>query len=349
MDDEQWQPKCTFPEGLVRPVRIDPLGVTGPTEGQARRGRWIQTSRGLHVPAGTDRALVEQRILEQATRLGDAGAVTGWASLRLAGGGFFDGLAPDGKTELPVALAGRRHLRPVAGSAVSREALPSDEVEVRHGIRCTTVERALFDEMRRTGDLREAVVAMDMAAATELTSIRRMRAYVKRRSRARGSKLCLRALDLATEHSRSPAESRMRLVWILDARLPAPLCNRAVYGREGQLLGVPDLFDPVAGVVGEYDGAAHRGRERHRHDVVREDVFRRHRLEYFKIVAGDDDVIVVDRMLTTRARAAFLDPAERPWSLVRPGGEHRPPEPTLDDRLDVRDWVAERGLDDPAT
>jgi len=345
MDEEQWQPKCTFPDGLVRPVPIDAKGLTGPTPGQARRGRWVQTSHGLHVPADTDRTLVEQRILEQSMRLGDTGAVTGWASLRLAGGGFFDGLARDGKTELPVALAGAGRVQTLPGSTVSRDRIPANEVEIRHGIRCTTVERALFDEMRRTGDLRDAVVAMDMGAAAELTSIRRMRAYVTSRSRARGSKLCLEALELASERSRSPAETRMALVWILDAGLPRPLRNRAVYGRQGQLLGVPDLFDPVAGVVGEYDGADHRGRERHRHDVGREDRFRRHRLECFRVVAGDDVATVADRMITTRVRAAFLPPTERPWSLVRPGEEDRAPEPTLDDRLDVRDWVADRGRD----
>jgi len=345
MDDDQWLPQCTFPDALVRPVRIDPEGLTGPTEGQARRGKWIRTSHGLHVPAGTDRARVEQRILEQSARLGDTGAVTGWASLRVAGGGFFDGLGRDGKAELPVALVAPGHLRPLAGCTVSRDRLPVDEIELRHGIRCTTVTRALFDEMRRTGDLRDAVVAMDMAAAAELTSIRRMTTYVMGRSRARGSQLCLRALALATEFSRSPAESRMRLLWILDAGLPRPLCNQPIFGRDGRLLGIADLFDPIAGVVGEYDGAAHRGRERRRHDVGREDAFRRHRLEFIRVVSGDDDATVVDRMLTTRARAAFLPQADRPWSLLRPGDEGRAPEPTLDDRLDVRDWVADTRAD----
>jgi len=285
--------------------------------------------------------VVEQRILEQSMRLSEHGAVTGWASLRLAGGGFFDGLASDGKTALPVHLVDAgRHLRAGPGTVVSRERPPSSEVGLRHGIPCTTVERALFDEMRRTGDLRDAVVAMDMAAAAELTSIRRMTVYVAGRAGTSRTVLCRAALALASEHSRSPAETRMRLVWVLDAGLPSPLCNQPVFGRDGVLLGIADLLDPVAGVVGEYDGAAHRGRDRHRHDVGREDAFRRHQLEVFRVVSGDENATVVQRMLTTRTRAAFLPEDRRPWSLVSPGHDARAAEPTLDDRLDVRDWVA---------
>ena len=37
--------------------------------------------------------LVEQRILEAHARGGDEAVITGWAALRLQGGGFFDGLA----------------------------------------------------------------------------------------------------------------------------------------------------------------------------------------------------------------------------------------------------------------
>ena len=38
---------------------------------------------------------------------------------------------------------------------------------------------------------------------------------------------------------------------------PRPLCNVPVFDRFGQHIGTPDLLDPVAGVVGEYDGALH--------------------------------------------------------------------------------------------
>ena len=56
----------------------------------------------------------------------------------------------------------------------------------------------------------------------------------------------------------------MRLVWVMDAGLPTPLCNEPVFSLDGQLLGYPDLFDPEAGSVGEYDGADHKDGKRHR-------------------------------------------------------------------------------------
>ena len=112
----------------------------------------------------------------------------------------------------------------------------------------------------------------------------------------------------------------MRLVWVIDAELPRPLCNRPVFDLAGRLLGYPDLFDPVGGVVGEYDGADHKDIDRHRSDVAREQVFRDHGLEYFAVVAGDlrNRDLVVQRMRNTRRRARFLPPGERPWTLTPP-------------------------------
>ena len=66
---------------LVRPVRVDPEGLTGPTRGQARGPGWRRTSQGLHVPAGVD-VTPEQRIVEAAAVLRKDEAVAGWAALR---------------------------------------------------------------------------------------------------------------------------------------------------------------------------------------------------------------------------------------------------------------------------
>ncbi len=49
----------------------------------------------------------------------------------------------------------------------------------------------------------------------------------------------------------------MRMIWVVDAGLPRPLCNMPIFDRHGRHIGTPDLLDPVAGVVGEYDGALH--------------------------------------------------------------------------------------------
>lgn len=70
---------------------------------QARGPRLRQTSVGFDVPASVD-GVVEQRILEQGSRIRTFGAVTGWASLRWQGARFFDGSADAGEGRLPVPL-----------------------------------------------------------------------------------------------------------------------------------------------------------------------------------------------------------------------------------------------------
>lgn len=58
-------------------------------------------------------------------------------------------------------------------------------------------------------------------------------------------------MALASEHSRSPNETRTRLIYLLDAGLPTPLVSCPIRDRAGRLLGIADLFDPVAGLAVE--------------------------------------------------------------------------------------------------
>jgi len=266
---------------------------------------------------------VEQRIVEQAMRLPEAGAVTGWASLRWRGAAYFDGLDQRSGDELPVPLivgAAGANLRPAAGSTVTKEQFPPGELDEVAGLRCSSVARATFDEVRRVHSEREGVVVVDMAVAAGLLTVAEMAAYVETRYAWEGVPRVRKSLAHAIDDSRSPQESRMRLVWVLDAGLPPPVCNQPLFNRRGQLLGYPDLFDSVAGVVGEYDGADHLRRDRRRGDIQREQLFRDHGLEYFTVVRGDlsDRDLVVRRMLRARARAKFLSAEECAWTLEPP-------------------------------
>ena len=192
--------------------------------------------------------------------------------------------------------------------------LDEDEVVIRHGIRCADVPRAVFDEMRRTGDPRDAVVVLDMACAAELISILRMRAYVDRMERRRKVPLVRWALDHAEESSRSPAESQFRLVWELDAAVAAAVVQPGGHTTWTVACSVPDLLDVEAGVVGEYDGAEHRTRSRHRLDVVGRTSSAGPRLEHVAVVGADlhTPTVVVERMEAARARSGRLP---RLWSL----------------------------------
>jgi hypothetical protein len=317
---------------LVVPVRVDPLGRSGPTKAQSRGPRWRTTSPGRFVPAEVSDDYVEQRILEASCRGGPTSVVTGWASLRLHGAGYFDGLARDGITRLPVPIAtnGGR-LQHHEGIIASRFTVPVDEVVLIHGIRCASVERSLFDEMRRVQDPRAMVVAADMAFAAELTSIQRMRRYRWHRRWYRDVRNVYDALDLCDENSWSPHESDFRLVWRCDAGWGQPLCNRQLLDLDGRPVGVPDLFDPARRVIGEFAGAHHRHKARHEEDVVRAADFRAIGLEVVEAVSAD--IKYYSRLVTRLHEAALracANPLPQLWKLG-------PPMPSLDDLLDARD------------
>lgn len=280
----------------------------------------------MAVPTHVDGTRPEQRILEQSVRVRERGAVTGWAALRLHGAAFFDGLGPDGRTLLPVPLTeGDGRLRWTSSTTVSRSRLDAGDVTVRHGIRCTVPERAVVDAVLTAPEPRAAVVAIDMACAGRVTSISRVRAYI-RAKRPRRRDEVLHALSLASERSLSPGETAYRLIWVLDARWPTPLCNVPVLSPAGELLGVPDLLDVRRGVAGEYDGAEHRGRQRHRGDVRKEEALRDHGLEVVRMVAGDSSARIAARLRSAEQRALR---GVRRWEPGAPGE-------SLDAWLDAR-------------
>lgn len=319
MPAHKWDPVCKPATGLIRPVRIDPTGETGPTRGQARGRWWRSTSPGYVVPIDAP-DVPEQRILEQSVRLPAAGAVTGWAACRLHGGNFFDGLEPDGRTLMPVPVAvGRKgNVRKSTGIMVSRDRLDQVEVVIRQGVRVVVPVRAVFDAARFAPDVREAIVVLDMAMAAELTSVQRVRTYAVSRPRAAGVHQVISACELASEHSRSPNEVRTRLVCEVDAGLPRLLVNCAIHDLQGVLLGVADLLDLRAGLVIEFDGEDHRGRTRHTRDVAKDEALRGVGLEVTRITGTDlrDRGLVVRRVTAARSRAVGRAAAsgQRRWT-----------------------------------
>ncbi len=296
-----WDVRCPPPRGLVRPVPVDPSGMSGPTVGQAKGPRWRRSSPRLYVPAAVDRTIVEQRILEAAELLPPGGVVTGWAALRPAGGGYFDGRDPADLRELPVPLLvpADRKLRARAGILVIRRPVDPGDTTLLHGIPCARPERAICDEVRRLRELRGAVRVLDMAYAARVTTPARLGGHLRRNPGTHGIRLVRRAFDLADPRSRSPQEVDLRLIWQLDAGLPRPRMNWPVADDGGRYLGKPDLLCPELGVYGEFDGADHRSKRRHRIDVRRHEDFRRVGLEGFVLAGEDlrDTGLVVDRML----------------------------------------------------
>lgn len=312
--DDNWHPRCLPPAGLVAPVRRSAEGGDGgPTPGALRGAAWLRVGRGWHVPAGTPRT-PEQRAYEVGARLRPDGLVTGWAALRLAGASWFEGLAEDGRTPLPVPVLLRHEAR-LRGPEVlvERTRGPLPLATTRCGVRCVPSELALLHEVRRTGSTRRAGVMVDMALAAGVVDLGRLReaASARRRLPAAASY----ALERACAECRSPRESDMLQVWESVAGFPRPLMNREVRDLAGRLLAVVDLLDVEAGVCGEFNGAAHRSAARQSRDEKRHADLRAVGLETFTVVGSDSERVQVERMTSARDRAAWAPPSERRWQV----------------------------------
>jgi len=308
-------------EGLVVPVPIDPTGVTGPTAKQARGPDWRVSSHGLHLPAYVDSSVVEQRIVEAAARLPMQGAVTGWASLRWRRAAWFGGLESDGITPRPVTLAiPFSDLRPVPGIRISEEGMRFDDMELVDGLWLTTSLRSVLFEMRHAPTVDAAVEVLDMAAYSDLVSISELVAYASAAGPVDGIVQTRKALELAEENSWSPRETRFRLVWERRAARPRPLCNVPLFDLAGRHVATPDLFDPWAGVAGEYEGSVHLDPTRRAGDVRREAALRGLDLECVTMTGADwpNTSALVARIDAAYERAARSGDRPRAWTLRQP-------------------------------
>lgn len=72
----------------------------------------------------------------------------------------------------------------------------------------------------------------------------------------RGVRRARHALALASGRVRSPWESRLRVLYVVDGGLPTPEVNAPVTDlRTGEIVAEADLLDHDAGLVLEFDGA----------------------------------------------------------------------------------------------
>jgi len=305
---------------VVWPVPVDRHGEGGLSRKRAEGPNWRRTSAGLYVPADTP-VTPEQRIVEAAAALPRFGGVTGWGALRWAGGAWFDGMTAGGREPLDVQLA-CAHRRPQPGIAICEEGLDPDELVMVDGVPITSPVRSVCFQMRYAASVRAAVRAFDMAAYNDLVSLEEVEAYAACHSGWTGIPQCREALPFCDENSWSPPEVDMRMVWTRDAECPRPLCNVPIFGVDGRMIGTPDLFDPVAGVIGEYDGALHLAGAQRSRDLRREAAFRDLQLEYVTMLQGDaaDLGPLIKRIRSAYRRAERIPRALRRWTITPPVG-----------------------------
>jgi hypothetical protein len=309
--------------GVVVPVRVDRAGVTGPTPYQARSKWWRRSSPEFYVPAHVSTELPEQRIIEAARLIPGYGGVTGWAALCWMGGRWFrgDDLWVDGVQALrDVTLATMLHARRHPGVRISEERLNPLEIMMVDGLPLTIPAYSVCFEARYAPNLRAAVRAFDMAAYNDILSLAECAAYLPHLNGWTGAPQCRAALALAEENAWSPREVDLRLIWRPEPSLPRLLCNVPVFDLRGRLIGTPDLLDPVAGIVGEYDGAHHLAGPQRAKDVRREADFRGAGLEYVTMLGADsaDPGHFAWRLRDCYRRAERRTADERRWTLERP-------------------------------
>ena len=326
--------------GLVAPVRVDPSGTSGPTRGQARTSKWRKTSHGLVVPAELERSPA-QRIVEAASLLRPGEAVTGWAALHWLGGTWFDGSNAD-RSLRPVPMVAARHLIEQKGCAVSQEFLGPWDTMVVDGLTITIPVRSVVFEMRYAAWLGPAVEFLDMACFSDLVSLAEVAAYLSALGPVTGIPQARKALAEGDENAWSPREVLMRRVWT-DAGLARPRCNTPVFTLDGQHVGTPDLFDPQAGVAGDYDGSLHLAGEQRAKDVRREGDLRDLGLEYVTMVAADasNPAHFIGRLLAAHDRAVARTTPRR-WTIEPPAWWT--PTTTVEQRRNLDDWQRARWL-----
>lgn len=305
--------------GLVRPIRVSP--ETGLTAAMARGPDWRSSSHGLYVPVGGGQVRpVEQRIVEASMVCPPQGAITGWAALRWLTGAYFTGTYAGQELPIPM-IIGRRGFSGPAGIAPSWEHVLPWEITEVDGVRVTVPEFSATFAARHAVDGVQAVQALDIAMMFDLTSIDELTDFrVRRLSTTTGIAQLDAALCLASENCWSPPEVTKRLLWEIELGLRRPLCNRPVFDLDGRKVGTPDLIDPVAGVVGEYNGASHDDPERKALDVTREQRFRGLGLEVVTMTSDDlpGSNAYLDRVEAAYYRAERKAGRPRQWTTALP-------------------------------
>ena len=257
------------PQPALRTREALALGVSA--RQLAGRG-WTAPFRGVQLPAGAPSDAPLQRVLAAAELLPAGCAIGGWAAALVHGCADLDGRGASGTETEPVDLVvpPPRQIRRRPGIRLRRTGLPAQDVAVVAGLAVTTVRRTAFD-LARWGELPESVAALDAMGRRLGLDLTTVASLAEERRGWRGVPRVLPAVAYADPRARSRGESRMRLLWRLEAGLPVPEVNPTIRSAGGRFLGIVDLLDVEAGLVGEYDGAGHRDEVQHAADNAREE------------------------------------------------------------------------------
>ncbi len=102
-----------------------------------------------------------------------------------------------------------------------------------------------------------------------------------------------------------------------QAGLAGLLVNVPVYDAAGDFLGIPDLLEPVTGLVIEYDGEQHRDLEQHTADNLREEGFEGAGLAVVRVTSLDlkDPEATSSRISDANQRRLSRNRAADGWTV----------------------------------
>jgi len=256
-----------LPDAAVRGSHPPGIAATwGVTRAELGGPLWAQSNRGLWTWSATRRTPAE-RIRRAAPLVRGGGGIGGWAAAFWLGHHDLDG--EDGELPVLLCLPRASRCRRTRDLRVFRSDLEPEEILELDHVPITTPARTCADLARLTQPLAEAVVAVDVMARDGAQILDDASSWLTGHPRWVGVARARRVLQLAAPGTKSPQESRLRLLWVLDAGLPPPLVNPQLVHRDGYLLGEVDLFDPESGLVAEYDGGHHASAEQRSIDHAR--------------------------------------------------------------------------------
>jgi len=304
----------------LEPRRWRDLRAAGHSRRELDGPTWSRDLRGVRTPACLLPEDPFTRIRAALAACPPGSVLTGWASAFVLGARDLDGVDPVTRALLPVRVHVSRtaRIRPRPGLVTDRSRLDAAELRAVGGLLACSPTATAW-QLLRCGRLTEAVVALDALLRSGVVGLDAVAADIARRGRRRGVVQARRALELADPGTRSSPETRLRLVWVLAAGLPRPLCNPTVVDEFGHVVGLPDLLDPESGLVGEYDGAGHRTESQHAVDNEREESFED--LGLVVVRAGAPDLRpaglkrFVARLRAGQARANATPRDRRRWGL----------------------------------
>ncbi|BBZ32908.1 hypothetical protein [Mycolicibacterium confluentis] len=239
--------------------------------------------RNVYVPTGTTLSAAERAKAAWLSSGRDA-VMCGLSAAALLGSRWI----PD---DAPADVLGRHHRRD-DGIVVHAERVPAEELVWCQGVRCTDVERTVFDLGRRLL-FPENLIRVDALLNATGVPVEGIAGIADRYRGARNIRRLDEVLRLADGGAESPQESRVRIV-LIEGGLPRPATQIRV-GRRRVDMGWPEWKVGV-----EYDGAQHwTDIDQHGGDIARLEYLHQMDWVIVRVVAAHlrDPQLIIERVV----------------------------------------------------